>query len=210
MPHNFLTQHGLKVRLDLSYFMRMITGENKNYHSNEIVANPIMDNMVSMVQNRYVYPSMIKWYVTLIILCLFPHVKIPIYAAVTIGLTLFGMIWRIILPDILLNLILGFMSLVYELINKLRFLPYLIIIVLGLAKGRYIMIAFFALSAVLYLTALLIDCLIVKNTTKRFGQPFHDTEMCAFTTFYVFLERQEGLDAFIKEYCNYCKQNETI
>lgn len=51
MSQNFMTQHGLKVRLDLSYFMRYITGEKKHYSSGEMLDNPIMMVIQGMKSN---------------------------------------------------------------------------------------------------------------------------------------------------------------
>lgn len=203
MPSNFMTQGGLKVRLDLSYFMRMLTGKNKNYSSDEMTDNAIMNNMVSIVEYRYVYPVMLKWYFTLAILIFAPEINLYTYATIALSVALFGMLWRGVLPDIVLHWIINMLSMPYDLISRIWFLPYAILLAVGISRNKFILLAFVVVSALSSLLSLLCNHITLNITRKRFGFPFNDTEICAFTTFYIFLERTEGLNKFIDGYCSY-------
>lgn len=209
MSKNFMTQHGLKIRLDLSYFMRYITGEKGSYSSDEMLDNPIMNNIVSMVEQRYQYPSMLKWYAALIMMIFFPKISVTCYAIILSVVTLFGIIWRVICPDILLNIVINTIEMIYAIISKIWFLPYLIVTIVGFIQNKTFLIVFFVVSLCFHLISLIVINTIISNLThKKYGYYFNDTEICAFVTFYVIFERTEGLTSFIKEYCSYEKSKE--
>lgn len=203
-----MTQHGLKVRLDLSYFMQYITGEKKHYSSDEMLDNPIMNNIVSMVEQRYQYPSMLKWYAALIMMIFFPKISVTYYAIILSVVTLFGIIWRVICPDVLLNIAINTIGMIHAIISKIWFLPYLIVTIVGFIQNKTFLIAFFAVSLCFHIISIIINTIISDITHKKYGYYFNDTEICAFVTFYVMFERTEGLTSFIKEYCSYEKSKE--
>lgn len=209
MSRSFKTQNGLKIRLDLSYFMGIITGIEKDYEAEELFSEQKICSIVTMSEARYCVPDMLKWYFTFIVLLLLPDMSVAQYALITSGLYAFGMIWRVIVPDIIINLILTWLDFVYEIIEKFWLIPYLTLLIFGIIKNKEILIAFFILSALLWGISELFNKFIVNHSFKKYGHPFNDTEYCAFITAYVFLMRREKLSEFIKDYCTYIDNKKT-
>lgn len=205
MPQNFITQHGLKVQLNLSFFMDLIDGEEKKYTSRELENNPVVSNMIFAAEQRWQIPCMLKWYFTIIALFLFSKNEFLIYCFVVFALYLLGITLRCKVSGIIINLVLNLLQTLFAFVSSIWIIPYLIIIVLSILLSNYIiMIAFFAASTILYiLDNTVIAQFVMRRSLKKYGIAFHDTELASFVTFYILLNRKEGINNFIHSYCKY-------
>lgn len=201
---NFITPNGLKVRLDLSYFMAIICGEQKQYSTDEQLNNSILCNMVLVVEQRFCIPAVLKWFFTIAALILMPPKSIIPYCIGCTALYLFGMLWRVIHPDIILNFLINIMTVIYSFLNKVWFIPYITILIVGIIfKNIPILISFFVLSGVLSAISMLINIAVQNHTHRKYGIPFNDTELCAFRVFYTLLQEGGGMEKFIEKYCEF-------
>lgn len=204
MPKNFKTPHGLEIRLDLSFFMGIITGEHKAYSSAELICNPVLSSMVLAVEHRWQIPSMLKWLFTLFSLIFLSENEVLVYSVIALSLGMIGIVWRITVPNTFLDIAINFLVYIYSIVCKLWFVPYCILFIVGIITTNYsILIAFFIISALNSILCIYVNGCIIRRTSKKYGMGFSDSELVAFATFYVLLNRIEGLGNFIYSYCEY-------
>lgn len=192
MNEYFLTPSGLKVRLDLSYFILMATRLNDS----------TVENMVCAVEQKYLCPTALKWFAALVILLLCPQVSTVVFITIISALYLLGCAIRLVKPfSLVFNGIVHILYFSYSLLNLLFFIPHLIIIIVGVWRNIHLLIAFYIASTVLGIVTLGINQFVLYYTNKKYGIPLNDTELCAFSVFYLFLERKEKASKFISDYC---------
>lgn len=202
--HNFITPKGLKIRLDLSYFMKYITGEDREYTHYETEAHPVMQNIASMTETRFLLPSALKWFFTVIVLFARPDTSIAEYLLMSSILFLYGCIFRLMPPfgilafvEIILTTIFRYVSLIWQLI------PYIVIILIGIITENIpLTIASFIASAIYGIfNTLIINNIVSSVTKKKYGYAFNDTEICGLATIYCVLNQNIGFKKFIQDYC---------
>lgn len=192
MNECFKTQHGLKIRLTSAYF------------TDSFYDFDTMCDLGLKIESRFSYPAMLKWYFTIILMCIMPDVKLSIYFIVGIALFAFGIAISNIYLGKAISFIMDTIGCIYNILTLVRPLPSLVVIVLGIFRSVPLTISFFILSAITSLLSFLVDKFILFPVTyKKYGTHFHDTEMCAFIVLYSNSHTSMSYREFIKDYCKY-------
>lgn len=192
MNECFKTQHGLKIRLTSAYF------------TDSFYDFDTMCDLGLKIESRFSYPAMLKWYFTIILMCVMPDVKLSIYFIVGIALFAFGIVISNIYLGKVISFIMDTIGCIYNILTLVRPLPSLVVIVLGIFRSVPLTISFFILSAITSLLSFLVDKFIIFPVTyKKYGTHFHDTEMCAFIVLYSNSHTSMPYREFIKDYCKY-------
>lgn len=192
MQECFKTQHGLKIRLTSAYF------------TDSFYDFDTMCDLGVKIEKRFAYPAMLKWYFTMILLCVMPDVKISTYFAVGIALSVVGFALKCIYLGKAVDWIMNAIGCVYNILDYIKLLPAIAALILGIFRSVPLTISFFALSAIAGALSFLANAFIVQPITyKKYGIHFYDTEICAFIVLYLNSHTSMSYREFIKDYCKY-------
>lgn len=195
---NFKTPAGLKVRLNHRYFFYQLPGKdiNKNYTNDEIVDDEAMSCIVSRIELVYLIPVALLQIFTIIALLM--HVKVGTFCIIASMLYLIGMMFRCFKNCYVLTDVMCVLTNFYRVTWWIFFVA-----ILALAfvfDGKYLIVPYIAIRAVLAIFVFLQNYVILNITQKKFGVPFNDTEVCAFRVFHDTLNSEEKMSDYIKRY----------
>lgn len=206
MNHNFLTPGGLKIRLNPGYFFYQLVGENRYYTDEEMVNNDTMYNATLNIESMFTLPTtLIQVFSLFAVIFKF---DILTFFGVSIALYILGCICRCINPGkcVTPN---GIIILFSSLYIKLWLLFYIAIIVLiYVLSSTYLIFPYVIMRLAVFLISLFFNYLSISISEKKFGMPFNDTEICAFSVFRVLLKSKESLSDYITNYVLFLSKEE--
>ena len=188
--------------------MSVLHKKYRYYSNDEIVNDADMESMVLLIENRFLLPSMLKYIFTIVNMFLLSNTDIFSFCTIIAVVYMFGMIIRLSLPNMIFDILFSCLGVVYHLLRKIWIIPYLSIIILGLLLNKNTLtISFFAISLALFLFENISNIFVRSICMKKYSMPFNDSELCAFSVFYVLLKQDIGRKEFIKNYCKFYKYN---
>lgn len=199
----FFTRHGLKVRLNLSFFIYLLTGVDDCYSMYDALANPVINTTLTKIERRYNSPSMLKWVFTILAMFFCSGMNLPVFVLVLSGLHIFALIWRTLRPDLLIFISMSILEKLYSCFDFVWWGPLVPLVIIGLFKNIPMLIAYGAVSLIMGLVFLIFNNIALKVTLKKYGRAFSHAEFSAFVEFYIALKRMEKFSDFIRMYCEY-------
>ena len=149
---------------------------------------------------------MLKYVFTVVNMFLLSNTDIFTFCTIATVIYVFGMVIRLCLPDMIIDIVFNNLGLVYYFLRKIWIIPYLTIIALGLFLDKNTLtISFFTISFALFLFENVLNVFVRNICMKKYSMPFNGIELCAFSVFYVLLKQNIGQKEFIKKYCEFCK-----
>lgn len=196
MNYNFITHHGLKVRLNAGYFYCQLTQSDQPVTEQKLTDNEKMNSAISCVESMFCLPTALVQLFS-IFAAIF-HFDILVFCGICVALYMFGCLWRCCKQDYVLNFILFLWASAYA---YLRYLVYVALIILFFAlKSTYLIVPYIVVRAFLALYELFQNRLILSYTRKKYGVPFNDTEICAFRVFKYITKTDGSMTDYIKDY----------
>ena len=199
MADSFYTTHGLKIRLDLSYFLSlMIDNRTGNLDDSDI------PTMLQTIENWWQIPVTLKYFSTLICTVFISNIAFPYYFGIVLLLSVIGIGLRVDKPLPVIGTMLKFIGIAYSCLSFMWFIPFLSIAILTICMNKlYMLIGYLIISIVIFLIENIENMATLKKTEKKYGIAFNDTEVCAFAALYDYLNQKCGLKNFITQYCSY-------
>lgn len=203
---NFKTPSGLKIRLNCRYFFCQLIKPDRYYTEEEIINNNTMYDAVTNIESMHLIPIMLIQMLALFTVIF--HIRIPVFYTSAMALFIFGCIWRCSKQDFLLSTILLFFATLYKM---LWWIWYAALIVLSFALNRtYIIVPYIVTRLICFAVELVQDHLISNITYKKYGVPFHDTEICAFRVFHLLSESDLKISDYIAQYVFAVQESESV
>lgn len=205
MSKNFLTNKGLKIRLNTEYFYYQLTKSDEPVSQEDLVENEKLSGAVSCIENMFCIPTALVQFFAIISFIF--HFDIPLFCGCSIALYAFGCLWRCCKQDYILSNVLFIISFAY---NHLRYLVYIALIALCFAlKSTYLIVPYLAVRVFLFIFDFIQNMLILSYTRKKYGFAFNDTEICAFRVFKLLTQTGGTFTAYIKDYLSAIKDETT-
>lgn len=202
---NFKTPSGLKIRLNHRYFFCQLTKPDRYYTEDEIVNNDTMYNAVANIETMYLIPTMLIQVFSLVALIF--HITTPVFCVITALLYAFGCVWRCLKQDFLLSTVLMFFTTLYKMLWWLFYIS--LVVLVFILSDIHLVIPYILIRITLFIFSMLANHIVLTHTTKKYGMPFNDTEMCAFRVFHLLSESDLKMSDYIRLYVETVKKAES-
>ena len=198
MEYNFTTPHGLKVRLNPRFFMRIIKNEDRFFTDEEMVADNTMYSTAQKIENIFQVSAALMFYFT-IIAC-FCGIDKYIYALISAIIYFLGYGIRLSKQNAIAKILMPLLF-VY---NSIGIFSYVVLgIIFLFTKNLDIFLIFAGVKVVSGILSIILNNICAIHNYKKYGCMFNDIEICAFRTFQSNLRLSETLPELIEAYKKY-------
>ena len=160
---NFFTRHGLKIRLDINFFLEKLTGKYTNEHEISEKLNTIKN----ITEDTFTYPNCFM-YLTAICLMIFSNTSMYVFAICLAASYLLGCFLRIIIIPFVDTLAFH-LTILFNFIFRNILIKVIIFITVSFLTKKFIYVILYIISAiVLGVIGLLINQIIVKYNCKKY------------------------------------------
>lgn len=201
---SFKTPSALIVRLNPEYFFGPLFNNhsdeetkfsNTMLYSSALKLNNVMYGRTLIIENLFLIPAALTQFFTLCSVIF--RLNTYVFCYVFLALYALGCVLRLTKPNLL-----SFGLMYLSSVNNLTWWLWypLIIIFLFINKSFYLIVPFLIMKLTTYILSLLQNGIVQSISLKKYGIPFNDVEICALNVFNFYLNDNEDLSDYIKDY----------